>query len=447
MGPEVHIIDREERLQEISGVDADLSSFLSDVYQAIGTEETRDRLRALRQGVAIQGIEATLRASEILTSVAPRAAVPFRSRLWTPVSFSDGAAALDPAPYRILGVRDGIQAGESRWLDVTYDPSTGTIQGQGDDAGIDGTFWVPEMRMANPYMASSVSNAHELSLRAIGPTYPPPHLAYLTTLIESVRQTGNLPRVELPLYNQESETASAWLPASPGQGSSTALFWVEGGDGDINVLHIDNDPPASLVDLAMAVAGVPFAYQRGKVTGYVHRDGLSWAKIETPYGNTIGSFLPRELDVSNSNLKTGAVNRFEPLLETSTSQTGAAGSGQKAGPPVSVDTADPKSKTIVLEGSLSLSEGDRIILRNIQEGTRQTLRVVDSSDAIVVEGELFAVTHEDAAYVEKIKSDPAGKNEWAISINTPLPKTPVRIVRGALRRALPPDTGLTVNYQ
>lgn len=399
MSAQLHIVDRDQRRRQVRGDGLDTSSIVSDAYDQAATEETLQRLRAIREGVTILGIDATLRLSTLLSSITPQEVIPFFSETWVEADFSGGTATLRPSPYRVIAVQESITGAN---VPFQYDRNTGQLAAQGQYSDYDGTAWLVEVRYENPYVENHVGRAHGFRTSHFD-TYPPPHLAYVTELVEQARQEGARPNTALRL----------------GQGA----------------------------------LGVPFAYEAGEITRYEQDGGVSYAVIKTESGAEVASFVPTDASPSlpDTPLKAPgtSVEKFEPLCATAADVGTPGTSDREAGPPVEVQDTVPPQNQIIFAETPAFYDGQVIELRVLTQDLDRTLRVESSASGTVdVVGEVPPVGEGDVAYVVPVTSRAQGAKSWDITLSTPYAQqAPSPLIKREIKRALPPGVPASISIQ
>lgn len=411
-----HIIDRDDRVRTLAGVSEDFGGYLSDAYDALSTPDTKTFLSALRHGTTLVGMETMLRTVEWASVASTTGSIPFRSKIWQVHTMSEGTLTLDPAPYRILGVRtsaaeeggatipeagpidpEDVLVTQTRWLDVDYDSSTGTVTAQGSDSGYNGRVWVPEQRFENPAIRSHAAQSHNLRLHDLGPTYPPPHLFYLTRLVEQVRQDGL--------------------------------------------------QPGRALQLAQAAYGVPFAYVGGTIDGYTAENGRAWARIDTGDG-IAASFLPNGATGAEGDLLSAGttVDAFDTLVTGATGLSVTSGQNRAFETPIAVDSTTPTSNTLHFTSDPGLSAGDALEFQILNSGYDSFL-VVTATNAndVTVRGEVPPIAGADWAYVVPRSSSADGAGGGTITVSSPFSSSPIDQVESILRDALPPTLSVSVS--
>jgi hypothetical protein len=415
----LHHVDRDTRAARLSSVSIDFENYISDAYKALSDQQTLRVLRGLRHGVALAGIESSLRAAEWTTAVSPESGVPFQSRIWTLKEMSGGTATLDPAPYRIIGARTvagtnfplgqnvsmkEVLIENTRWLDVSYDASTGEIVAQGEDSGYDGRIWIPERRLENPAVPRNYAQGHRLRRSDHDGGYPPPHLFHLTRLVESVREEGVR--------------------------------------------------PGHMFRAAQAAFGAPFAYAGGTILGYKQGDNWAWATIEMDDGTKTASFLPRDATGGEAALKPAGteVRQFEPLVTGGSPPTETTGTDRTHGTPMLVAGTTGSTNTVHLDGSdltnnnPGLSAGDRARIRVLSQDVDSFLVVESTSGLdITMRGEIPPIAADDWAYLSKRTSAASGPGEVSLSVSTPWASGNRPTVTALLDRMVPPPMSYNLN--
>lgn len=411
MSAQLHIVNEDQRLRQVRGDGLDTSSVVSDAYEQAATEETLRRLRAIREGVTVLGIDATLRLSTLLSSITPQEAIPFFSETWVKADFSGGTTTLRPKPYRVIAMQETVQGGQ---IPFQYNSNTGELEAIGEYDGYDGTAWLIEVRYENPYVENHVGRAHGFRTSHFE-TYPPPHLAYVTELVEEARQKGARPDTVFRL----------------GQGA----------------------------------LGVPFAYEAGEIVDYQRAGGVGYAVIETESGGEVASFIPSDASlegaysvVEDDLSTTGApplkapgvtVQKFEPLCVT-TAEIGTPGtSDREAGQPVEVQGTNPPENQITFGTSPDFAEGQIIEIRVLTQDFDRTLRVESSeTGTVTVIGEVPPMGQDDTAYVVPLASRAQGAKNWSISLSTPYKQqAPSSLIRNEIKRALPPGVPANISIE
>jgi hypothetical protein len=410
MSAQLHVLDEDRRLRQVRGDGIDTGSIVSDAYQQAATEETLRRLEAIREGVKVLGIDATLRLSTLFSSLTPGEAIPFFSESWVRVDFSGGEAELTPAPYRVVSVQETVEGGQ---IPFQYNSDDGTLGAIGTYTGYDGSAWVVEMRFANPYVENYLSQSHGLRAEHF-PTYPPPHLSYVTELVEQARQKGARPK--------------------------------------------------TILRLGQALLGVPFAYEGGIITDYRRKGGVGLAVIEDENGDKHGSFVPEDASLGGAYsvveedlsvmgslpLKAPgtSVERFEPLCITEASVGSPGGSSRSAGAPVEVKDTFPADNEIEFHDPPGLSQGQVAELRVLTQDFDRTLRVESPGTVTSVVGEVPPMGGEDAAYLIPVEGRATGAKDWSIQLESPYKRgAPKRRIREEIKRSLPPGAPATISIQ
>jgi hypothetical protein len=430
----LHHVNRDQRAADLAALSVDFQNYISDAYKSLAGAKTQRVLRALRHGVTLAGIESALRAAEWVTAVSPENGVPFKSRVWNTFEMENGVASLEGSPYRIIGARtsNGTSAqpaeevtmkdaliNNTRWLDVIHDRTNDEIIGVNNDSDYTGTIWVPEQRFANPAIRKYVAQAHQVRLSDIGANYPPPHLFYLTRLIEQARQQG-----------------------------------------------LESDLPFKA---AQAVFGAPFAYAGGTIeyysTGYFTFDtdqegdkvmispdasgSLTVAIIKTDDGDFTASFLPNSSTGGETELKDPGttVQKYEPLVTGGSASSIPGGVDRQFGAPESVVSSDRSTNTLTLDTTThGFSGGDRAALRVLNQDYKKFVVVESVTGAdVTVRGEIGSISSSDWAYLAPRSTSAAGGGAATLSVSTPFPNGDIDLVQDVITRIAPAPIAYSVS--
>jgi hypothetical protein len=391
---ELHYIESSSsRADSLRGFSVDTGNYISDTYDHLSDQETKRFLRALRHGVEIAGIEAGLRSSEIVTSLSPKDALPFSSKIWRKRSTENGAITLDPAPYRVVRVEDGID--QSNQIPHSYNNDTGVLTLDGGNYS--GEFWIVESRYKNKEAEQYIVDKYDAFEKwQFGPSYPPPHFLHFTRLFEEARQKG---------------------------GRSYIAY-----------------------RLASAALGVPFAYAPGTIREYNSQNGLRIAKIED--GDKItGSFIP--LSTSAENLKPvgTSVGAFEPLIQENGNEgLKHNGKARQWSTPVLINSTEPRKEKITLDENVSLDLFDRVRLR-LLSGDFQEIYLVRHSNGndVYVEGEIPPVSSSEWAYLQMLNESASPQSDLQLDVPTPYPVSDKEMVMSVLKAARYPGAKTSLN--